>query len=324
MIIDKRLISEIDQKKERLSRNPDYQDSVRHRYFTCLAQEANNNSSLLEITQSNTGKYNCKNKRLELEGKIKENQERLGKALAYGTINYSEPYNVDFMVHLASFTEPSINGLRTENVRITGAKHMLPPRYEKIPKQLFSLLEEVYQGKNHPVENAALLHFHIARIHPFIDGNGRTARLMQNLHLQHYGYPPVIIENRERHHYIDLIDEAVSGYYGKDIESMSNAERIFYNYIGSKVNASFDKIQERMDDTKAAYTLEISAKNVRYAAYSLKEQLKSYFRKRDIIGSVRLSNEGRSLEVVAGVPEKLIRTIADANEYIRSYKISSK
>ena len=45
----------------------------------------------------------------------------------------------------------------------------------------------------HPIVLAALVHLNFILVHPFIDGNGRTARLLTNAVLMHFGYPPIII-----------------------------------------------------------------------------------------------------------------------------------
>ena len=53
----------------------------------------------------------------------------------------------------------------------------------------------------HPIQIAALAHYKFVYIHPFYDGNGRTARLLMNLILMKSGYPPVIIRKEERLEY---------------------------------------------------------------------------------------------------------------------------
>lgn len=59
---------------------------------------------------------------------------------------------------------------------------------------------------DHPVLVAADLHYEIARLHPFFDGNGRTARLLMNAHLLQHRYPPLIIEPDRRGAYLDALD----------------------------------------------------------------------------------------------------------------------
>jgi Fic family protein len=55
---------------------------------------------------------------------------------------------------------------------------------------------------------ATLLHGEFVKIHPFIDGNGRTSRLLLNFELMKNGYPPIIIKNAERARYYDVLDLA--------------------------------------------------------------------------------------------------------------------
>lgn len=58
----------------------------------------------------------------------------------------------------------------------------------------------------HPIYIAAEAHTRLVSIHPFVDGNGRTARLLMNLILIHYGYPPAIIKVNQRSDYLDSIE----------------------------------------------------------------------------------------------------------------------
>ena len=64
-------------------------------------------------------------------------------------------------------------------------------------------------GNNeHPIIRAAQAHYEFVTIHPFIDGNGRTARLLMNLILLQSGYPPVIIRIANRAEYILALETA--------------------------------------------------------------------------------------------------------------------
>jgi Fic family protein len=115
---------------------------------------------------------------------------------------------------------------RNENVVISGAKH-IPPKFYEI-SDLMQRLAAEYQNewKNfHPVVRAALLHGEFVKIHPFIDGNGRTARLLLNFELMKNGYPPVIIKSEARAGYYDALDLAhTTMNYASFIELISKLE----------------------------------------------------------------------------------------------------
>jgi len=67
------------------------------------------------------------------------------------------------------------------------------------------------EGNTHPVELAALVHYEITRIHPFDDCNGRGARLLMNLILMHFDFPPVVIKMEERRRYLETLEAADKG-----------------------------------------------------------------------------------------------------------------
>lgn len=96
---------------------------------------------------------------------------------------------------------------RTINVRIAGAGH-LPPDQVRVPE----LMEEFihwYQTEAmalHPVERAARVHSDFVKIHPFVDGNGRTSRLLMNLELMKAGYPPAVLPVDQRLAYYTALD----------------------------------------------------------------------------------------------------------------------
>lgn len=97
---------------------------------------------------------------------------------------------------------------REENVLISGAKHT-PPMFASIPFEMQKLIERYYSWKDlHPVVKACYLHGEFVKIHPFVDGNGRTARLLLNFELLKNGYPAVVIKNENRAEYYDALDKA--------------------------------------------------------------------------------------------------------------------
>ena len=98
---------------------------------------------------------------------------------------------------------------RQEKVIISGSKYPVPP-----PDQIDSLMNEFFhwlstqEKQMHPVEFAAKAHKEFVFIHPFVDGNGRVARLLMNLCLLRHGYTLAIIPPVLRGEYIALLEKA--------------------------------------------------------------------------------------------------------------------
>lgn len=96
---------------------------------------------------------------------------------------------------LTGINEENAGKYRNVNVYISGAKH-IPPNYLNVPIEMQILIAKYRKWKDlHPVVRACYLHGEFVKIHPFIDGNGRTARLLLNFELIKSGYPPIIIKN---------------------------------------------------------------------------------------------------------------------------------
>lgn len=98
---------------------------------------------------------------------------------------------------------------RKLNVTIAGARHV-PPDMLLVPEQMAALLYWYDHDATalHPVERAARLHVDFVKIHPFVDGNGRTARLLLNLELLKAGFPAVVLPVERRLAYYEALDKA--------------------------------------------------------------------------------------------------------------------
>lgn len=98
---------------------------------------------------------------------------------------------------------------RDQQVFISGAEHV-PPEPFRLKEKMEELIawHEGDAQSLHPVERAAMLHVIFVGIHPFIDGNGRTSRLLLNLELIKAGFPPIVITAEQKLAYYDALDKA--------------------------------------------------------------------------------------------------------------------
>lgn len=105
---------------------------------------------------------------------------------------------------------------RQGRVMITGSKHR-PPEAMEVPvlMQEFISWSKRNVSKMHPVLFAARAHHRLVNIHPFVDGNGRTARLFMNLLLMQKGYPMVIILKNDRKKYYRALERADTGHFNE-------------------------------------------------------------------------------------------------------------
>lgn len=122
---------------------------------------------------------------------------------------------------------------REVNVLISGAEHR-PPNALQVPEQMAAFSDWCSNEAQqlHPIERAARVHGEFVKIHPFVDGNGRTSRLLMNLELMKAGFPATVIEVAQRLDYYQALDHAhCSGDYSDFIQLVANAvEKSFATY----------------------------------------------------------------------------------------------
>ena len=189
---------------------------------------------------------------------IREGIQNIGRAVQWGKENF-DPANFeeDFFREISGRIEPEIYAgdlaqYRTTGTRITGASVTPPEPYKVNVKEIPWLVESLKRQLECPhlinkIEGAFFAHLHIARIHPFVDGNGRTARAVQDVILDHYNLPVPIIEVGERHDYYKRLDEAVYGWKherckGETEHGATRGERSFYTFMAGKLNISLDNL----------------------------------------------------------------------------------
>jgi Fic family protein len=222
-MIESRLLNRLEQKKAQLDALRPLPAAAVHRLNEQLTVEWIYNSNAIEGST-----LTLKETQLILETGLTIG----GKSLRehFEVINHKEA--IDYVEALSSgatpitpFHVPQIHELvlthvdddnagqyRNLPVQITGSAHQPPDSWE-VPH----LMSEWGDWLNspalalHPVARAALAHHRLVAVHPFIDGNGRTARLVMNLLLMRDGYPPTIIMRINRRQYYHVLSQADDG-----------------------------------------------------------------------------------------------------------------
>jgi Fic family protein len=141
--------------------------------------------------------------------------------------------NIKLLHHLVlkNIDDKNAGNYRKINVIIAGAEHN-PPEFLKVPELMMDFVcwYERDAINLHPIERAARVHGEFIKIHPFVDGNGRTSRLLMNLELMKAGFPAAVLPVSRRLEYYNALDTAhCTGEY----ES-------FVKLIGEVVEQSFE------------------------------------------------------------------------------------
>ncbi|CAF3629388.1 unnamed protein product [Rotaria sordida] len=161
--------------------------------------------------------------RMAIGGKsLIEQQEVLGLDLALQYVNCTLVNRLGsitsediFEIHrrVLGFVDPVEAGHLRQHQVYVGS--FVPPAADEVPSYLEDFLFWLNSLEDtrdlHAIELAAIAHYKFVYIHPFIDGNGRTGRLLMNLILMRSGFPPVIIKKSDRLAYYSYLDQANDG-----------------------------------------------------------------------------------------------------------------
>ena len=178
-----------------------------------------------------------------------------GKSLNEHLEAINHAYAIDFIKELAQKNEPitehnllQIHSLilqgidnanagkyRTVQVMISGAKH-IPPQPYLVQKEMENLFIWYNENKDklHPVELSAEMHERLVTIHPFIDGNGRTSRLLMNLILLQNGFPIAILKGDT--------ESRLKYYSALETAQTENNKKPFIKLITDNVKETMERI----------------------------------------------------------------------------------
>ncbi len=252
-LVNSGILKEIERKKEILKSNSNYTIGNCRRKQKALQRESSKHSVSLELEGYNT---TTSADRREKSKERKRCEGNLIKALDWGLENYHVELSAGFIKELGGMVEPyNFKAFRDRNVTILGAK-VSPPAPNKVNREIFRfiLMNNSLEGS---IEKALHSHFHLARIHPFLDGNGRVARLVQNIILEKGKYFPIVIRKNDRKEYIGLINEAVYSRWVTEGNLNSYESR---KYIESKERLIMNSLTFKERDYHSGIVLNTSKK----------------------------------------------------------------
>jgi Fic/DOC family len=243
----KNILSEIDSIIGKINTNLEYSSCIRREESHALRGEAEGHSLDMELLSE--GLTVSRKERAALMDRLNQAEKFLAQ----------EGIGLYSLSKLGSIIEPETNStgsFRNEVIDIKVSKFMEP---EKIPYRIDNLIYLLEDPSIHSVLRASNLHLGFVEIHPYMDGNGRAARLLQNFCLQQRGYPSAIIQANERKIYLDLLQNALKDRYDDKttVFNQSVSERNFHDFIASKVLDS-SRILEKELAKSRMYTLNIS------------------------------------------------------------------
>jgi len=221
--IDGRSLAAVDEKKRAFVRigvkNPSFRRAKKEAYFQHVYHTVAIEGNTMSLPQTRS----ILETRLAVGGKsIMEHNEVLGLDAALKYINQTLVDRVTGDIRLQDileihrrvigYTDPSEAGMFRRTQVFVGDH--IPPAANHIDQLMRRFLLWLNSNEAlvmHPVRLAALAHYKLVYIHPFVDGNGRTSRLLMNLILMQHGFPPVIIRKQDRLQYYQYLVTANGG-----------------------------------------------------------------------------------------------------------------
>lgn len=271
--MSKETIKRINDIVGRINTHPEYSSSVAAHYGGQLRAEADRHSTGMEIQE---GTRISRKTLDEIREKSLRNMEEAHRYLA------SEGLSVFTLTALGNLVEPENHPYKMfrRNVQNTNyaAGDIEFPHSSKVIDLTRGLVDYLNEESSvHPVVRAANAHLSLVSIHPYEDGNGRVARLVERFCLEQRGHPPAIITTDERPIYIHLLNPAVKSWLQHKnpfIAGENSAEEAFFTFIETKVLQSAQKLEEELR-RRRVYDVEMDIRQ-KPRTFAVKKIIESY------------------------------------------------
>lgn len=240
------LLSQIDRKKKKLDKMRPLTEGELERLREEFIVEYTYNSNAIEGNTLTLRETDLVLRGMTVDRKpLKDHMEAVGHKEAFdfvselvkenGKINERVIKQIHYLVLADKKDDRGV--YRRIPVRIMRAAHEPVQPYLIEPK-MEELLRNYLSSEEHIITKLARFHIKFEEIHPFIDGNGRTGRLIVNLELMKAGYPPIDIKFTDRIAYYNAFDE----YHVK--HNLKAMETLFAKYINERLDIYLTMLQK--------------------------------------------------------------------------------
>lgn len=258
-------LNNIDELLLKINNHPDYSKIFHKKFFSHLNEEALKHSVDMEI-HGEIGHLNKKEFSL-----LKKNSLVNLKNASY--FLWDNGLSLSSISFLGKKIEPEKNLSLFRTKQITFGDYFDPPHYLELYNRLENLLYKIETSKDlHPILLASKAHIEMIQIHPFLDGNGRASRLVQNYILESNGFPSAIIPKEESEFYRSLMNGVMHDRYSSksDFFHPSTAENNFNLYIAGRVFQSIRDLDKELSNKKN-YTIELNNLENKEVLYTIKK-----------------------------------------------------
>ena len=260
----KKILSDLDSVIRRVNTHPEYNRHQTQKFLQELRKEADNHSVVMEMEAQHSG--SAKPWQQQGNGKhIKsrcESIRRLEEGWNHIALN---GFSVGTLTSLGYIIEPHEDnmGFRKKDVVFGDFDGSDPTRIMSDIYNLTLDIDALKDQRRHPVIVASAAHIGFVNIHPYMDGNGRAARMVQEFLLQADGYTPAIIPANEGHQYRKLMASVLADrrHMISTAFEPSAHEQNFYEYIASKSLLSAKSLEDSLRKRRV-YSVTVEGTNI--------------------------------------------------------------
>ncbi len=314
------VIQAADSVLSRINTHPEYSSCAAGRKSQALREEAEKHSLDIEILSEDRKLSGCR--RAYFRSQLDSAYELLA----------SEGIRQSTVSRLGYLVEPKRNltgGFRNESLAFGGFNAPSPGEVPYLVEHLIGFLKS---STLHPIVRAANAHLELVEIHPYMDGNGRSARLLQNFCLQERGYPAGVIMVDELEEYRDKIHNALRDRYGgtSSVYEPSISEAEFQEFVGQRVLRSVTLLEEELRKRRM-YEIELGKVGSCAVFKNVAQNLRGFGRRPDHGGVSVLINKQKGkrksgiLKVVGDIGrediEKMLKRRSDRGEFCYDIRI---
>jgi len=308
-------ISAVDAILSRINVHPEYSPNVRAQAYHALRDESISHSLSLEIECLANGGASAEIRTKEAYRKLRRNLDHAMTFLIEEGFS-DQGITLYTLSQLGHKIDPASHPLA--NFRATAVQfgRFMPCGPAEVHYKVKGLVDFLEDTDLHPITRATEAHISMVQIHPYEDGNGRAARLLQNFCLTERSYPLVIIPVEDRELYIDLMNGTLDDRFSNksSIENPSTHEVSLHKYLATRVLSSTKRLERELRNRRM-YEISAPRKTHKAQMMTLASMVKSYNRRKtDREGvTARLDNQGsirrKRLAVMGDISRKELELI---------------